>query len=75
MIDCTCTHQAGVTFDDLRAFTQLLESISDVEMALGMYMAAGASITAGKFDMNQLIIVALMLDPFIHLSHHSGIYS
>ena len=45
--------QAGITFDDLRAFTQLLESISDVEMALAMYMAAGASITAGKFDVNQ----------------------
>ena len=37
----------GVAFEDLRAFTQLIESISDVEMALGMYMAAGASITAG----------------------------
>ena len=46
------SHQAGITFDDLRDFTQLLESISDVEMALGMYMAAGASITAGKFDKN-----------------------
>ena len=39
--------QDGITFSDLRAFTQLLESISDIEMALGMYMAAGASITAG----------------------------
>ena len=43
-------HQAGITFDDLRAFTQFLESINDVEMALGMYMAAGASITAGTSD-------------------------
>jgi hypothetical protein len=39
--------QDGITFNDLQAFTQLLESISDIEMALGMYMAAGASITAG----------------------------
>ena len=37
----------GISFEDVQAFTELVESISDVEMALSMYMAAGASITPG----------------------------
>jgi Ca2+-binding EF-hand superfamily protein len=35
----------GISFEDVQAFTELVENISDVEMALSMYMAAGASIT------------------------------
>ena len=60
------TQQGGIAFEDLRAFTQLVESISDVEMALGMYMAAGASITAGTcvythWASSQLLLHALVL--------------
>lgn len=51
----------GVTFEDLRTFTQLIESISDVEMALGMYMAAGASITAG---MNEIVYNVMQFENF-----------
>ena len=39
--------QEGISFEDVQAFTELVENISDVEMALSMYMAAGASITPG----------------------------
>ena len=39
--------QEGISLEDVKAFTELVENISDVETALGMYMAAGASITAG----------------------------
>ncbi|CAI8033648.1 Calcium uptake protein 1, mitochondrial, partial [Geodia barretti] len=38
----------GISFEDVQAFTELVENISDVEMALSMYMAAGASITPGN---------------------------
>ncbi|CAI8033646.1 Calcium uptake protein 1, mitochondrial [Geodia barretti] len=42
----------GISFEDVQAFTELVENISDVEMALSMYMAAGASITPG--DLKQV---------------------
>ena len=37
-----------MSFEDVQAFTELVDNISDIEMALGMYMAAGASITPGN---------------------------
>ena len=43
---CLFNVQGGITLEDVQAFTELVENIGDVEMALGMYMAAGASITA-----------------------------
>ena len=37
----------GVAFEEYILFCRLVEEIADVETALGMYLAAGASITAG----------------------------
>ena len=34
----------------MKAFSKFLDSISDIEMALSMYLAAGASITSGKWS-------------------------
>lgn len=41
--------QDGITFEEMKLFSQLVEEISDVEMALSMYLAAGSSITAGGY--------------------------
>ena len=46
--------QEGISFEDVQAFTELVENISDVEMALSMYMAAGASITPGIMHKHSL---------------------
>ena len=50
----TITVQEGISFEDVQAFTELVENISDVEMALSMYMAAGASITPGIMHKHSL---------------------
>ena len=47
--------QQPVSFQQFQAFNNFLKNIDDVEMALGMYTAAGASITKGVF----VILVAL----------------
>ena len=42
-----CMYRGGsMSFEDVKSFLQLVEVITDVEMALSMYSAAGASITA-----------------------------
>ena len=38
----------GISFEEMQLFSRLVEEIADVEMALSMYLAAGASITACK---------------------------
>ena len=48
--------QEGISFEDVQAFTELVENISDVEMALSMYMAAGASITPGILYIHTLFL-------------------
>lgn len=45
--DITCPQDQGISFEEMKLFSQLVEEIADVEMALSMYLAAGASITAG----------------------------
>ena len=52
--------QEGISFEDVQAFTELVENISDVEMALSMYMAAGASITPGN---NRAVYTPSLLPP------------
>ena len=42
--------QRGVSFEEVKAFSKFLDSISDVEMSLSMYLAAGASITSGEWS-------------------------
>jgi len=42
--------QGGITFEEAKAFAKFLDSITDVEMALSMYLAAGASITVGEWS-------------------------
>ena len=44
---CPCCRQEGVSFEEVKSFARLVDSIVDVEMALSMHSAAGASITAG----------------------------
>ena len=44
---CPCCRQKGVSFEEVKRFARLVDSIVDVEMALSMHSAAGASITAG----------------------------
>ena len=39
--------QKGITFDEVQSFARLVECISDVQIALSMFLAAGASITGG----------------------------
>ena len=53
--------QEGISFEDVQAFTELVENISDVEMALSMYMAAGASITPGILYTHTLSFSAFFL--------------
>ncbi len=38
----------GITFEDVEAISALIQNIQDVETALSMHMAAGASITASE---------------------------
>ena len=38
----------GVTFEEVWSFTEMLDSLNDVDMALGMFHAAGASVTPGR---------------------------
>ena len=40
--------QGGVSFEEAKMISKLVEATADVEMALSMYSAAGASITAGQ---------------------------
>jgi Ca2+-binding EF-hand superfamily protein len=53
--------QEGITFEDVQAFTELVENISDVEMALSMYMAAGASITPADLRQVALAVAGIEL--------------
>ena len=47
LFTCYVHVQGGsMSFEDVKSFLQLVEVITDVEMALSMYSAAGASITA-----------------------------
>ena len=38
----------GITFVEVKNFSEFLDCIADVEMALSMHTAAGASITVGE---------------------------
>ena len=40
--------QRGITLEDVSNFNEFLDGLSDVEIALSMYLAAGSSITAGE---------------------------
>ena len=42
--------QRGISFEEVKAFSKFLDSIGDMEMALSMYLAAGASITSGEWS-------------------------
>ena len=46
---CMCCVQ-GITFEEVKSFTEMLDSLSDVDMALGMFHAAGASVTQGNVE-------------------------
>ena len=61
--------QEGISFEDVQAFTELVENISDVEMALSMCMAAGASITPGILYTHTLSL-SLSLCLSLPFSHH-----
>ena len=51
----------GITFEEVQQFAQVLDSLRDVETALSMYSAAGASVTQGKGPYGGffLIVVAM----------------
>ncbi|KJE90364.1 Cbara1 protein [Capsaspora owczarzaki ATCC 30864] len=57
--------QKPVTFKQFQAFNNFLKNIDDVEMALGMYTAAGASITKDDFKRAAKAVANVDLDNHI----------
>ena len=52
----------GITFDQLKAFNVFLSSIFEIDVALGMYHAAGASITKDDFKRVSKAVAGIELD-------------
>lgn len=62
---CSCVHYSqlgeccelhtvltkGITFEEVQQFAHVLDCLNDLETALSMYSAAGASVTQGEGDM------------------------
>ena len=67
--------QEGISFEDVQAFTELVENISDVEMALSMYMAAGASITPGILYTLTLSLSAFFLSSSLVYTHSLSFFN
>lgn len=56
----------GITFEEMKLFHSLVGEIHDVEMALSMYLAAGASITAGNHSScSRMYLVCSGMSPFV----------